>query len=141
MGISRERRRMKKIKKQMLKRQLMACCQQSVTSEDGTKKKIKCTDELCKHRKHKKKRKHKRHSQEREAPDQPSTPKKETFVSELVVAETPRKAVEKKELQSMVVDNEDTEETMDSYSTADDPDFKDPVSSTKVTIDDPQSIN
>lgn len=128
---------MKKMKKHLLKRQhLLPCCQTSsaTTNDDGTKRKIKCTEELCKHRRHKKKRKHKKHDLERgeEGAEQQksevvgaSEPVEDTTKHYHVVVEKQQQAEKE---QFSAVDNEDTEETMDSYSAADDPDFRDPVS-------------
>lgn len=122
----RERRRIKKMKKHLLKKQqqLMACCQSTaaVAYEDGSKKKGKCMEDLCKHRRHKKKRKHKRHSQDREAPEEEkAVPSIAESSQESVVMVADNKQ------QFKVMDNEDTEETMDSCSAGDDPDFRDPV--------------
>lgn len=57
----RERRRLKKLRKDKLRHQLSV---QSSTDDQSLKRhkhRQKCTDELCKHRKHKKRRKHKKH--------------------------------------------------------------------------------
>lgn len=61
MCTNRERRRLKKLRKDKLRHQLSV---QSTTDDQTLKRhkhRQKCTDELCKHRKHKKRRKHKKH--------------------------------------------------------------------------------
>lgn len=129
---------MKKMKKHLLKKQQqLPCCQSAATTnDDGTKRKSKCTEELCKHRRHKKKRKHKKHDLEK-GEEEGVDPQKSEAVGASEPAEDTTKqyhvvVVDSKQQsgqqQFSAVDNEDTEETMDSYSAADDPDFKDPVS-------------
>lgn len=120
---------MKKLKKHLLRKQLQlqSCCQ-TITNSDGTKRKIRCSDDSCKHKRHKKKRKHKRHSQERDAtdPQKSDQPMHVEVSDQMADVETP---VDNNQMQNMLETNEeDTEETMDSYSAGDDPDFKDPVS-------------
>jgi hypothetical protein len=58
-----ERKRLKKIRKDKVRLQSTDQAQDSftVTVERKHKKKHKCQDDLCKHRKHKKRRKHKKH--------------------------------------------------------------------------------
>lgn len=121
---------MKKMKKHLLKRQqLNSCrCPLSATNEDGTRKKIKCNDDLCKHRRHKKKRKHKRHVPEKEDEER----KESAAVAVESAVEVPNAGPSGLELpeirQLKEMETEDTEETtMDSYSAADDLDYKDPV--------------
>lgn len=63
-----ERRRLKKIRKDKLRR--LAANNAELTSHKH-KKKSKCNDEYCKHRKHKKRRKHKKHHREHDAPSSP----------------------------------------------------------------------
>ncbi|XP_055643435.1 protein winged eye isoform X3 [Toxorhynchites rutilus septentrionalis] len=63
-----ERRRLKKIRKDKLRR--LAATNAELSSHKH-KKKSKCYDEYCKHRKHKKRRKHKKHHREHEFPSSP----------------------------------------------------------------------
>ncbi|XP_055548947.1 protein winged eye isoform X3 [Wyeomyia smithii] len=63
-----ERRRLKKIRKDKLRR---LAANNAELSSHKHKKKSKCSDEYCKHRKHKKRRKHKKHHRENEIPSSP----------------------------------------------------------------------
>jgi hypothetical protein len=65
MSISREeRKRLKKIRKDKV-RQMEVSGNGDLYAERKHKKKHKCNDELCRHRKHKKRRKHKKHHHEK----------------------------------------------------------------------------
>lgn len=64
-----ERRRLKKIRKDKLRR--LAANNAELASAHKHKKKSKCYDEYCKHRKHKKRRKHKKHHREHDVPSSP----------------------------------------------------------------------
>ncbi|XP_058446655.1 protein winged eye isoform X3 [Malaya genurostris] len=63
-----ERRRLKKIRKDKLRR---LAANNAEMSSHKHKKKSKCNDEYCKHRKHKKRRKHKKHHRENHVPSSP----------------------------------------------------------------------
>lgn len=67
-----ERRRLKKIRKDKLRRLAATNAELSVSTGAAPthkhKKKSKCYDEFCKHRKHKKRRKHKKHHREHDVP-------------------------------------------------------------------------
>ncbi|EAT49004.1 AAEL000015-PA [Aedes aegypti] len=63
-----ERRRLKKIRKDKLRR---LAANNAELSTHKHKKKSKCYDEYCKHRKHKKRRKHKKHHREHDVPSSP----------------------------------------------------------------------
>ncbi|XP_065078047.1 protein winged eye isoform X2 [Ochlerotatus camptorhynchus] len=63
-----ERRRLKKIRKDKLRR---LAANNAELSSHKHKKKSKCNDEYCKHRKHKKRRKHKKHHREHDVPSSP----------------------------------------------------------------------
>ncbi|KAL1394802.1 hypothetical protein pipiens_002978 [Culex pipiens pipiens] len=71
-----ERRRLKKIRKDKLRRLAATNAEVPAASagHKSHKKKSKCYDELCKHRKHKKRRKHKKHHRESHQQDVPSSP-------------------------------------------------------------------
>ncbi|XP_038117854.1 protein winged eye isoform X4 [Culex quinquefasciatus] len=71
-----ERRRLKKIRKDKLRRLAATNAEVPAASagHKSHKKKSKCYDELCKHRKHKKRRKHKKHHRESHQQDIPSSP-------------------------------------------------------------------
>lgn len=116
----------------MKKQQLLPCCSHQPPTEDGSKKRMKCSDELCKHRKHKKKRKHKRQERdaaatvlEASAATQDEEEEGNAEEEEEEDEDGERRGEEDNKFKS--VDTEDTEETMDSCSAVDDPDFKDPV--------------
>ncbi|XP_035895229.1 protein winged eye isoform X3 [Anopheles stephensi] len=72
-----ERRRLKKIRKDKLRRLAANNAELAANGAGGTgvhkhkKSKSKCYDEFCKHRKHKKRRKHKKHHRETVAPSSP----------------------------------------------------------------------
>ncbi|XP_053696317.1 protein winged eye isoform X2 [Sabethes cyaneus] len=63
-----ERRRLKKIRKDKLRR---LAANNAELGSHKHKKKSKCSDEYCKHRKHKKRRKHKKHHRENDIPSSP----------------------------------------------------------------------
>lgn len=60
-GYCRERRRLKKLKKDKLRYHLSIQTSTDEQTQKRLKSRQKCSDELCKHRKHKKRRKHKKH--------------------------------------------------------------------------------
>lgn len=128
------------MKKHLLKKQLLSGISSTsvalsmtpstaTMAEDVPVKKAKFGEELCKHRKHKKKRKHKRQEREaeKEAKEVEQRKGEKVKVDEAMAA-TSSAAIEEDNKFKGAVDTEDTEETMDSYSAADDPDFRDPVS-------------
>uniref|UniRef100_A0A1Q3FIA0 Putative phd finger transcription factor n=1 Tax=Culex tarsalis TaxID=7177 RepID=A0A1Q3FIA0_CULTA len=75
-----ERRRLKKIRKDKLRRLAATNAEHptATSAHKSHKKKSKCYDDLCKHRKHKKRRKHKKHHreshQQQQHQDVPSSP-------------------------------------------------------------------